>query len=290
MKRLRIGPLVMRLRDEPEPPPSPSKSGPPVVFLHGAGMSSVVWMDILRQVSPLRRVIAPDLPGHGQSDPWHTPSLALYRDAVGTMCAHLQVPKVVLVGHSLGGAIALSCALEHPDRVAGLVLVASSTALSLPKEVLIALERELPPGDDTPVEHLPDSLRSLCFSPSTHKETVRRWQAVLMQATRGVVLSDFALCEHLNLRDDPRRLALNLPMLVVGGADDLLVQKTQLLQTQADLPHAQLAMIPNAGHLPMLEQPGPFVEALRSFLRSNTPHSATPPSTQPTLLKSAPQT
>src|SRR5438067_7498385 len=114
MTRLRIGDRLMRLRDEGEGPKTP------VVLVHGAGSSSVVWMDAVRRIAPRRRVIAPDLPGHGQSDRWHPPpevSIAMYRDAVGTICAQIKIPKVILVGHSMGALVALGAAAAWPERV-----------------------------------------------------------------------------------------------------------------------------------------------------------------------------
>src|SRR5262245_40198217 len=126
MRRLRLGDKVLRVRDEPEQPSRRT----PLVCVHGAGSSSVSFMDLVRRVAVQRRVIAPDLPGHGQSDRWHgTISIDGYREAVGTVCAHLGVTRAVLLGHSMGAAVALRCALSWPERVAGLVLVSGGGAL-----------------------------------------------------------------------------------------------------------------------------------------------------------------
>src|SRR3954469_24825376 len=102
MRRLRIGvpndTRNLRVRDEGD-----SKKSP-LVCVHGAGSSSVVWMDVVRRLSPQRRVVAPDLPGHGQSDRWHAPHdvrMVMYRDAVGTVCAKLEIERAILMGHSM---------------------------------------------------------------------------------------------------------------------------------------------------------------------------------------------
>src|SRR5262245_17180835 len=127
MRRLRLGDKVLRVRDEPEPPPARPA---PLVCVHGAGGSSVSFMDLVRRLAVHRRVIAPDLPGHGQSDRWHeTITIDGYREAVGTVCAHLGVKRAVILGHSMGAAVALRCALSWPERVAGLVLVSGGAAL-----------------------------------------------------------------------------------------------------------------------------------------------------------------
>lgn len=262
MRRLRIGPKILRVRDEPEPPPS--RSPTPLVCIHGAGMSGVVWMDLVRQIAPARRILAPDLPGHGQSDPWHEQSIDLYRDAVGTMCAHLQVPRVVLVGHSLGGIVALRCAVSWPERVAGLVLVASSAQMDVPEELWRSLDEELPSGDDSEVQTMPPSLAALAFSPATHLDVRARWQAVVMQACRRVVLADFALCRRLDILSQLDRV--RAPTLIIGGSDDLLVSPQQLAQTQRAIHQAELVQIPDAGHLPMLERPAEFTAQLTAFL------------------------
>lgn len=264
MRRLRIGPKILRVRDEPEPPPSHAGAPTPLVCIHGAGMSGVVWMNLVRQIAPARRIIAPDLPGHGQSDPWHDQSIDLYRDAVGTMCAHLSVPRVVLVGHSLGGIVALRCAVSWPERVSGLILVASSAQMDVPEELWRSLQQELPPGDDSEVQTMPPSLAALAFSPATHPDVRARWQAVVMQARRQVVLGDFALCRQLNLLSQLD--SVRTPTLVIGGSDDLLVSPQQLAQTQRAIHQAQLVTIPDAGHLPMLEQPATFTAHLTQFL------------------------
>ena len=264
MRRLRIGSKILRVRDEPEPPPTHPGALSPLICLHGAGMSSVVWMDLLRQIAPARRIIAPDLPGHGQSDPWQDVSLDLYRDAVAAMCDALKLGRVTLMGHSLGGAVALHCALSWPERVAGLLLVASAAQLDTPEELLQRLHTELPEGDETRVDTMPPSLADLAFSPATPRELRSRWQAVLMQAPRRGVLDDFRLCQRLDLRTklDP----LRIPTLIIGGTDDLLVSPEQLTETQQAIPGAELTLIPSAGHLVMLEQPTAFVNRLKQFL------------------------
>src|SRR5260221_110236 len=104
MRRLRIGDRLLRVRDEGE------GKKVPLLCVHGAGSTSVVWMDLVRRMSPGRRVVAIDLPGHGQSDRWHPPgevSIAMYRDAVGTVAKELGIEQAILVGHSMGGQVVL---------------------------------------------------------------------------------------------------------------------------------------------------------------------------------------
>src|SRR2546430_16002808 len=103
MRRLRIGTppneKIMRIRDEGE------SKRPPLVCVHGAGGSSVLWMDVVRRLSPMRRVGAPDLPGHGQSQLWNPPaavSIEMYPHAVRPVCAQPEIEPALPLAHPLG--------------------------------------------------------------------------------------------------------------------------------------------------------------------------------------------
>lgn len=263
----------MRVRDEPEPPPDPGRpSTPPaLVCIHGAGMSSVVWMDLVRRFAPARRVVAPDLPGHGQSDRWHEISIEGYCDAVGALCETLKLPRTILVGHSMGAAVALSCALAWPERVAGLVLLNGGARLAVAESVMALIERSLPTGplgEKERIDRMPDALADLCFSPSTSPELRARWQAVLLAAEREVVLDDFRACGRFDVREQlPTLSAWRIPTLLVSGRDDLMVPTGAVAKTAALLPGSRHVVIEGSGHLSHLEQPEPFYTHLEEFLR-----------------------
>ncbi|MSP62941.1 MAG: alpha/beta fold hydrolase [Myxococcales bacterium] len=250
MRRLLIGDRKVRIRDEGD-----SARKAPVVLIHGAGGSSVAWMDVVKRLAPRRRVIAPDLPGHGQSDPWHGVSsvtMDLYRDFVGTLCAHLGMKRVVLVGHSMGGAIALRCALAWPDRVAGLVLVCSAARI------------RVAPALTDPKTDVAALLREVAWSPSTPREVVERWSAVMIQAEPEVVAADFRALEGFDVR--PELPSLRVPSLAIGGSDDLILPPKLTRELAAALPNARAVILPHTGHMAMNEQPDAFHAALDPFL------------------------
>jgi pimeloyl-ACP methyl ester carboxylesterase len=238
------------------------------VCIHGAGASSVLWMDTVRRLSPRRRVMAPDLPGHGQSDLWPAhgqgPAATVhrYRDAVGTACALAGIKeRVVLMGHSLGGLVAMAVAAEWPERVAGLVLVATGAKLPVSTELLTAVERDF--------VNLGDTLRPLVFSPTTPEEIAGPWTSLLAgvppEIAPQVTLEDFRAAAGF----DGTALAekLRVPALVVGGEDDLLAPPSTARDLAGRLRgDVTLTLVSRAAHVPMLEQPAAFFSAVESFL------------------------
>jgi 3-oxoadipate enol-lactonase len=250
MTRLRIGDRLMRLRDEGE------GQKPPVVLIHGAGSSSVVWMDAVRRIAPRRRVIAPDLPGHGQSDRWHDPSIQMYQEAVGTMCATLKLTRVILVGHSMGAQIALACAAAWPERVAGLVLVAGGAQIEVTPRVFERLA-----GD---FAKFPEWLARVAWSPSTPPELVERWRGISFTAERDVAEADFRAVQRFDGR--PLCARVKAPTLVVGGAHDLMTPPALSHELGRAIANASLTLVADAGHWLMLEQPDAFHAAVDPFL------------------------
>jgi len=250
MRRLVIGDRKVRVRDEGE------SSRCPLVLIHGAAGSSVSWMDAVRRLPGQRRVVAPDLPGHGQSDRWPEASLTVYRDFIGTVCATLGIERAVLGGHSMGGAIALSCALAWPDKVAGLVLVATGGRLKVSPAIYTMLE--------TAFAEFPEQFKAWAYSAATPVDVVDRWSAVAVQAEADVCLADFRALDGFDVR--PRLAELRMPSLVVGGEDDRLTPPKLQQELAAGLGSARLALLPHAGHHPMHEQPQRFFAALEAFL------------------------
>jgi pimeloyl-ACP methyl ester carboxylesterase len=257
MRRLRVGEppheKLLRLRDEGE------GRRPPLVCIHGAGSSSVIWMDVVRRVSPARRVVAPDLPGHGQSDRWHPPdevSIDMYRDAVGTVCAQSKIERAVLMGHSMGVLVALAAAAAWPERVAGLVLVGGGAKVPVPPELWLRL------SDD--FARFGKWLSRLIWSPSTPLDVVERWGAVALTADQEITTADFRAADRFDAT--PLLPRIKAPTLVLGGEDDLMTPPSLSRALAAGIAGARAVIVPDAGHMLPQERPEPFFAELDAFL------------------------
>ena len=232
------------------------REGTPLVLVHGAGGSSVTWLGALRNLGRTRRCLAPDLPGHGQSDlpPGGTSAVTIeaYRDFVGAFCDALGVRRAVLVGHSMGGAIIQEAALLWPDRVAGLVLIGTAARLAVSPAVFDAIDNHF--------AQFPEMLAMTGFSPSMPREQALRLARAGLQAPQAVVRADFEACNRWDARE--RIAAIRAPTLVMIGEDDLLAPAKYGRFMADRIPNARTVAFPQTGHMVHLERHTDLVASL----------------------------
>jgi pimeloyl-ACP methyl ester carboxylesterase len=256
--------------------------GEPVFFLlHGFGASVFSWREVMAPLAEMGTVVAFDRPAFGLTErpmpgEWEGESpYALEAQVsltVGLMDA-LGVEKAFLVGHSAGGTVALLTALTYPERVAGLVLVAAAVyggggSPSLVRPLLRTPQmRHLGPLLVRRIQKSGmDTLRNAWHDPA--KITPQVWEGYLkpLQAENW----DRALWELTRARhpvDLPERLReVQGPLLVVTGDDDRIVPTEQSVRLAQELWEADLLVLPDCGHLPQEECPGPFLQAVGAFL------------------------
>jgi pimeloyl-ACP methyl ester carboxylesterase len=175
----------------------------------------------------------------------------------------LGLPPAVIMGHSMGGALALSLALDAPERVAGLVLVGTGARLRVHPLLLEAVH-----AGSVPVETLA-TLVSWWYSPDASPR-LRQLAARGLAATNASVLhGDFLACDGFDVMD--RLSAIDRPALVVVGEDDHMTPVKYARFLSEHLPQARLEVIPAAGHMVMLEQPAVIEVALRAWLDATFP-------------------
>jgi pimeloyl-ACP methyl ester carboxylesterase len=224
-----------------------------VVLLHGAGGTGRRWNAQLAGIDG-HRLIAPDLPGHGQSEGEARGSVAEYLEFVSDFVSGLGLKRFVIGGHSLGGAIALDFALTHHDLMDGLILVGSGGRLRVKPEILETLARgELPVGN---VQY------SYALNAST--DVLDRAAREMKGVPAGVYLADFRACDTFDALD--RLGGIRVPTLVICGKDDRMTPVKFSEYLIGHIPNAKLALVPDAGHMVMIEQPRVVNEHIAAFL------------------------
>lgn len=233
----------------------------PLVCLHGAGGTHQHWGLLLRGLTTSEqarvRVLLPDLPGHGRSPGPGRPRVSDYGSAVVALLDALSLPRAVLVGHSMGGAVALSVALAAPERVAGLALV--GTGARLP--VMPALFDDLARGD---LESAVQRIVEAAYSPTAPAAQRAAGHAAFLQTDPRVFADDLTACAAHNVVNQLGAIAC--PTLVVCGADDRVTPLRFSHTLQAGIRGAMLVVVPDAGHMVQIEQPNAVVAALQAFL------------------------
>jgi pimeloyl-ACP methyl ester carboxylesterase len=269
-----------------------SGSGPVVLFIHGILGSQKQWSHLVDRIDDENRVLVPDLFGHGDSaKPVGDYSLGAHAATLRDLLDHLGIESVTLVGHSLGGGIAMQFLYLFPERVQRLVLVASG---GLGREVNAILrsatlplaEQVLRVAASTPVlsrlEALGSGLHKVGWRPGADLSAV--WHGftslgdgesrrAFLATTRAVIdIGGQSISAHDHLGSvDP------IPTLIVWGSKDRMIPAWHALSAQRSLPHCRVELFEGAGHFPHLDDPERFTRVLREFISSESGAGAAEP-------------
>ena len=192
------------------------------------------------------------LPGHLAGTALR--SVAAYAEWTAQAIGEIPGPRV-LVGHSMGGAIALQTAVDHRDLVAGLVILASGPQLFVP-DAAFDLARSDFPGECERV------LRKGWWEPDD--ETIAAEAALIAEAGPQTLLADYTACRGFDISD--RLAEVRVPALVVGGARDGLTPPSLAEKLARGIPQALPVMIPDSGHWVMKERPATVDLLIAGFL------------------------
>ena len=232
-------------------------SGPPVILIHGAGGTHLHWPPQVRRL-PGRWLHALDLPGHGRSAPPGKQSVADYADSVLSFMDSLCLARAILMGHSMGSAIALTCALEYPSRVLALALLGAAAKLSVAPRISQALST---PATLTLAVEL---LVKYSYSPVTSPRLKELAAARLATADPVVLRGDFMACDDFDVADGLAEL--RVPTMILAAADDQMTPAKDAESLRRSIAGSRLDLIAEAGHMMILEQPNAVARALDGFL------------------------
>jgi pimeloyl-ACP methyl ester carboxylesterase len=248
-------------------------SGDSVMLVHGLGGAAANWLALAPLLLPGRRVIVPELPGHGGSEPLPAaPSLNAYADRLALL---LDEPAAV-VGHSLGGAIALRLAIRHPDRVRALVLAGSAGISSGSRRARYSLTIT---GLLKPGRRIAPHRRRVGRSGLLKTIVFGRWgaadpPALSAELTEAYLAgparhTDTVSAARALMRDDPRvdLARVRCPSLVLWGARDHQLPIRDAFEYARRL-RAPLRTIADCGHLLIAERPEACADAIQAFLSS----------------------
>ena len=240
----------------------------PVLFIHGFPFAHGMWAPQLEAVGARHRAVAYDLRGHGESavgDGQYT--IELHVDDLLALLDHLGIAKAVLVGLSMGGYVALRAAERAPDRCRGLVLADTRSAADDNAGRLKRAAGAQAVKRDGMAAFAADFVKAV-FAPGTFDARPEAVAAVrlLMEHTdpRGAAGNLIAMAGRTDTTGALAGIAV--PALVLVGAQDTLTPPDDARVLEKGIPGAEMHVVPDAGHLSNLENPGVFNAHLLEFL------------------------
>ncbi len=259
-------------------------SGPALILLHGVTCSSATWDEIIPALAKHFTVIAPDLLGHGDSaKPTTEYSSGEYACYVRDLLLELGHTRVTLVGHSLGGGVAMQFSYQFPEMTERLVLVSSG---GLGRELHAILRMAALPGAEallglgSRLHGLVDGgarlLGRLGLRAGTDLREVWRGFGTLADAdTRRAFFNTMRTKVDVGGQRasavDRLYLAAQMPTLIVWGDSDRIIPVSHAEAAHAGIEGSRLDVFPGAGHFPYLDDPERFVVVLVDFVRTTKP-------------------
>jgi pimeloyl-ACP methyl ester carboxylesterase len=264
--------------------------GPLLVLIHGIAGSSDTWGDVIDELAERYTVVAPDLLGHGDSaKPRGDYSLGAYASGLRDLLAALGHDRGTILGHSLGGGIAMQMAYQFPERCERLVLVSSG---GLGREVNFLLRAAALPGSGLVLPMLAANriinagasvggvLRR--FGIRTGPDIEELWRSF---SSLGDVEARNAFIHSLRGVVDPRGqrvaagdrlyLAQRIPTMLMWGERDPIIPVRHGRAAQEMIPGSRLEVFPDAGHFPYRDEPRRFVKTLSDFIDTTEPADVT---------------
>ncbi|HEV2772004.1 MAG TPA: alpha/beta hydrolase [Thermoleophilaceae bacterium] len=252
---------------------------PPIVFLHGLGGQWQNWLENIPRAAQERRTIAVDLPGFGTSPmPTEDISVSLYARLVEELLEQLGIESAVIVGNSMGGFVGADLCIQYPARVDQLVLAAAcgiSTTSLRQRPVMTAFSVAGVISSATLARSYHVVARPRLRHPvlaSVIRHPLRLRPDVLLQIMPGSNNPGFMpALESLLEYDLTDRLGeIHCPTLLVWGREDVLVPVADADEYERLIPDARKVVFDETGHMPMLERPGEFNDALMGFVSAES--------------------
>lgn len=233
--------------------------GKPLMLVHGYPLEHTIWDPIAPLLEEDFDLILPDLRGFGQSAAPRTSYLLT--DMAGDLRAlldHLKIKKAAIVGHSMGGYLALAFARAWPERVHGLGLVASQAADDPPEKKAARYQAAARVEADG-VGEVAESMPALLTADAMLQAHLK--QIILRQSAAGVAGALRAMAERAD--STPFLPGFDFPVVIVHGLSDRIVPIERAFEIRAAVRNGHLIEIEGAGHMPMMEAPGLTAEALK---------------------------
>ena len=232
---------------------------PPIILIHGAGGSHLHFPPELRRLNGFQ-IVAPDLPGHGKTEGIGRQNINDYVESIQKFMGEINLVNAVVIGHSMGAAIALQLALDVPEKVLGLVILGGGSRLGVSPSILekTANEAIFPLAVEKIIKW--------SFAPDAPPR-LKELAAQRMFETRPAVLhGDFIACNAFDISE--RLTEIEKSTLILCGTEDKMTPPQHSKTLHEKMPNSELKLIEGAGHMLMLEKAREVAEEIECFIVS----------------------
>jgi pimeloyl-ACP methyl ester carboxylesterase len=232
---------------------------PPLVLLHGAGGTHLVWPAQLRHLERTC-IYALDLPGHGASPGPGCANISAYSEIVRDFVDALELPWFVLAGHSMGAAIALDFALAYGQRMAGIAVVGAGARMRVSPVLLDGILHDFHGTTELIVNY--------SYHASTSDVLKEIYLRHLRENDAHVLYGDLVACHHFDIVD--RLDELCIPTLIICGRQDQMTPAERSIYLHNHITNSELQILDPGGHNVMVEQPDTVADLVAGFLDTLT--------------------
>jgi pimeloyl-ACP methyl ester carboxylesterase len=231
-----------------------------VLFIHGAGGGQYTWSYQKGFFEKEFNPVILELPGHGESGGAGEEEIGKYAEDVYAFLKALGLKKVFLAGHSMGGAITQTLTLTHPEMMKGIILVGTGARLRVLPMILDGIHNNF--------EETVQKINQLSFSRKVQTDLIQKSVSFMLQCRPEVLHGDFLACDRFDAMNAVDKIVL--PALILCGDDDQLtpVKYSQFLHSRIE--GSRIEVLPNAGHMVMMEAAQAFNEKVREFILENS--------------------
>lgn len=226
-----------------------------LVFIHGSGGNSSAWSMQYSELHRLFNIAAIDLPGHGKSGGHGENEIFDYVERLKEILSVLKLQNPLLIGHSLGAAIALGFAARYPQDLCGVAAVGGGLTMPVNPDILEGFSRQ--------PEVILDLMCKFSLAKENRPQLFDALRQSLSQASVEVVAGDMLACSKFDLTG--QLSSITVPVLAVCGKEDKMTPPAFAEQIAAGIAGSQLVVIEGAGHMVMMEKPAAFNVAIRNF-------------------------
>jgi len=229
---------------------------PTLLMIHGAGGCSQVWRSQIHPLKSFTNTLALDLPGHGNTVEGAKGSIDEYTEWLLKTLEAFFPSKPVLMGHSMGGAIVQTAAVNNPALVKGIVLASTGPRLGVAPALLEGLLNNF--------ENIIDTIMGYAYAPGVDPRLVKEGASLMRASGEAVVHGDFVACNRFDMRD--RIAQITLPTLILCGEKDQLTPPSLSEKLKNAIEKSHLQIVPSAGHMVMIENHKVFNKRVLDFM------------------------